>query len=82
MQTYDIDIKDHSQPMLLSRPKKSEVRARGGDESPLLLVPELCTRTGVFSRGRGIEGGREEREREKKRERERERKRCGGGGGD
>ena len=46
LQTYDIDIRDHKQPLLLSRPKKSEVRARGGDDSPLMLIPELCTRTG------------------------------------
>ena len=48
VQSYDITIEDHNQPMLLSRPKKREIRARGGDDSPLLLVPELCTRTGVY----------------------------------
>ena len=47
LQTYDIDICDKSQPLLLSRPKRREIRAREGDDSPLMLVPELCTRTGV-----------------------------------
>ena len=47
LQSYDIDILDKKQPLLLSRPKAREVRARGGDDSPLLLIPELCTRTGV-----------------------------------
>ena len=46
LQVYNIDIQDANQPLLVSKPKKREVRARGGDDSPLLLVPELCTRTG------------------------------------
>lgn len=32
--------------MLVSRPSKKEIRARGGKDDPILLVPELCTRTG------------------------------------
>ena len=46
LQAYGIDIKDPSQPLLVSKPKKRDIRARGGDDSPILLVPELCTRTG------------------------------------
>ena len=46
LQAYNIDIQDANQPLLVSKPKKREIRARGGDDSPLLLVPELCTRTG------------------------------------
>lgn len=45
-QQYGIDISDPSQPLLVSKPKKKDIRARGGDDSPILLVPELCTRTG------------------------------------
>lgn len=37
--------------MIVSNPKARDVRAKGGDDSPILLIPELCTRTG--------EGGRE-----------------------
>ena len=48
----------------MSNPKARDVRARGGDDSPLMLIPELCTRTGEEGgRGRGRErgggGGRE-----------------------
>lgn len=32
--------------MLVSQPKKREIRARGEDAGPILLIPELCTRTG------------------------------------
>lgn len=49
---YDIKIEDKEQPMLVSRPSKREIRARGGDESPILLVPELCTRTGLSEEAR------------------------------
>ena len=35
----------------MSQPKKREIRARGEDAGPILLVPELCTRT-----GEGLEG--------------------------
>lgn len=46
LQAYDYRISDADQPLLLSRPKERDVRARGGDDSPILLIPELCTRTG------------------------------------
>jgi len=46
VQHYDITIMDSKQPLLVSNPKAREIRARGGDSSPILLVPELCTRTG------------------------------------
>lgn len=46
LQNYGIKIHDHHQPLLVSQPKKRDIRARGGDDSPILLVPELCTRTG------------------------------------
>jgi len=44
-QQYNIDVRDKKQPLLLSRPKKREVR-RGGIEA-IHLVPELCTVTGL-----------------------------------
>ena len=47
LQNYGIDINDVHQPLLVSKPKKRDIRARGGDDSPILLVPELCTRTGI-----------------------------------
>ena len=47
---YDLTIHDANQPLLVSQPKKREIRARGGDIGPVLLVPELCTRTGGLSR--------------------------------
>ena len=46
LQQYGIDIGDRAQPLLVSKPKQRDIRARGGDDSPILLVPELCTRTG------------------------------------
>uniref|UniRef100_H2YJ65 Piwi-like protein 1 n=1 Tax=Ciona savignyi TaxID=51511 RepID=H2YJ65_CIOSA len=42
---YNITIRDTNQPLLLSRPKKSEIR-KGGLEV-VHLVPELCTVTGL-----------------------------------
>ena len=49
-QAYNADIYDLEQPLLVSQPKKREIRARGEDAGPILLIPELCTRTGE---GRG-----------------------------
>lgn len=46
LQNYGVVINDPAQPLLVSKPKKRDIRARGGDDSPILLVPELCTRTG------------------------------------
>lgn len=51
-QNYGIPIQDHGQPLLVSKPKKRDIRARGGDDSPILLVPELCTRTGLSEEAR------------------------------
>lgn len=45
-QQYDIQVTDLQQPLLVSRPSKREIRARGGKDDPILLVPEVCTRTG------------------------------------
>ena len=45
-QAYNADIYDLEQPLLVSQPKKREIRARGEDAGPILLIPELCTRTG------------------------------------
>lgn len=42
---YNLDIKDTRQPMLISRPKKREIRKGGIEE--IHLVPELCTVTGL-----------------------------------
>lgn len=49
---YGIDIGDRAQPLLVSKPKQRDIRARGGDDSPILLVPELCTRTGLSDEAR------------------------------
>lgn len=35
----------------MSNPKAKDIRARGGDDSPIMLIPELCTRTGKVGRG-------------------------------
>lgn len=50
--THDIEIYDKQQPLIVSNPKAREVRARGGDDSPFMLVPELCTRTGLSDEAR------------------------------
>jgi aubergine-like protein len=42
---YQIDIHDKAQPMLVSSPKKSDIRR--GQDKPIYLVPELCTLTGL-----------------------------------
>lgn len=44
-QAYNVDITDKKQPMLVSRPKKREIRKGGLEE--IHLVPELCTVTGL-----------------------------------
>jgi aubergine-like protein len=55
---YDAVIKDNKQPLLVSRPrKKDEMAARrmGKDPAsigPVLLIPELCTRTGLSEEAR------------------------------
>ena len=51
-QAYGVELHDLEQPLLVSQPKKREIRARGEDAGPILLIPELCTRT-----GKGIEEG-------------------------
>lgn len=45
MQAYDVEVRDHQQPMLVSRPKKKDQRE--GAPEMLYLLPELCTRTGL-----------------------------------
>lgn len=42
---YNLEIKNGSQPLLVSQPKARDVR--GGRTSPALLVPELCFMTGL-----------------------------------
>lgn len=42
---YNINIKDPNQPMLISLPSKSQIRA--GFDKPIFLVPELCNLTGL-----------------------------------
>lgn len=49
---YDLTIYDKEQPLIVSNPKARDVRARGGDDSPLMLIPELCTRTGLSDEAR------------------------------
>ncbi|CRL00554.1 CLUMA_CG013814, isoform A [Clunio marinus] len=47
---YRVDIRDRNQPMLVSNPKASDVRA--GRTGVLLLVPELCRATGLTDKQR------------------------------
>lgn len=42
---YGVKIKDSRQPMLISRPKARD--ERGGRDTPIYLVPELCRMTGI-----------------------------------
>nr|BAJ07610.1 piwi [Ephydatia fluviatilis] len=49
---YDLTIQDPAQPLLVSQPKARDIRARKGDSSPILLIPELCTRTGLSEEAR------------------------------
>ncbi|KAL9925541.1 protein aubergine-like [Glossina fuscipes fuscipes] len=44
-QRYNITIRDHQQPMLVSRP--TERNMRGGQNEFIILVPELCRATGL-----------------------------------
>ena len=43
-QHHTIDVRDLNQPLLVSRPKKADIRR--GMDGPILLLPELCTITG------------------------------------
>lgn len=54
-QAYGVELHDLEQPLLVSQPKKREIRARGEDAGPILLIPELCTRTGEGVEGEGPE---------------------------
>lgn len=47
---YNLNIKDPKQPMLVSNPKASDVRA--GRTKVILLVPELCRATGLTEKMR------------------------------
>lgn len=50
-QKYKLEIRDPSQPMLISRLKMKDVRGqRIEDEQECLLVPELCFATGKFTK--------------------------------
>jgi aubergine-like protein len=42
---YDKKIEDAQQPLLVSQPKKRDIRR--GQDGPILLIPELCTLTGL-----------------------------------
>ncbi|CAL8115744.1 unnamed protein product [Orchesella dallaii] len=44
-QRYNITIRDHRQPLLVSRPKKRDLHR--GQMGPILLIPELCQMTGL-----------------------------------
>jgi aubergine-like protein len=45
---YDCTVRDMNQPLIISQPKKSDVR-RGfaQEDQPILLIPELCIVTGL-----------------------------------
>ncbi|XP_055301772.1 protein piwi-like [Sitodiplosis mosellana] len=47
---YHIEIRDDSQPLLISQPRAKDLR--GGEQKPAWLVPELCRITGLDDRQR------------------------------
>nr|XP_022341463.1 piwi-like protein 1 isoform X1 [Crassostrea virginica]XP_022341464.1 piwi-like protein 1 isoform X1 [Crassostrea virginica]XP_022341465.1 piwi-like protein 1 isoform X1 [Crassostrea virginica] len=47
---YNIEIKDMNQPLVVSRPKKKDIRM--GRTQPIYLLPELCTVTGLSDEAR------------------------------
>lgn len=49
-QHHSIDIHDMKQPMLVSMPKKKDIRR--GQNKPIYLLPELCTLTGLTDEAR------------------------------
>lgn len=50
LQRHNTEIKDISQPLLISQPRASDLR--GGERKPVWLVPELCRITGLDERQR------------------------------
>jgi aubergine-like protein len=42
---YEVDVRNTSQPMLVSRPSRRDVNR--GDDQPVYLIPELCGMTGL-----------------------------------
>ena len=42
---YNIDVRQPSQPLLVSRPTRRD--ANRGDDQPIYLIPELCGMTGL-----------------------------------
>jgi hypothetical protein len=48
-QNYNIQVTDMNQPLLVSRPKKKDIRM--GRTEPIYLLPELCTLTGKALHG-------------------------------
>jgi len=51
---YNKDIRDHDQPLLVSRPKKKDLHR--GQLGPILLIPELCQMTGLTDEMRANNG--------------------------
>lgn len=47
---YSIDIGDLNQPLLVSRPKKKDIKV--GRTEPIYLLPELCCLTGLSEEAR------------------------------
>lgn len=47
LQHYGIKITDRNQPLLLSKPKKKDIRR--GQKGNIYLLPELCLLTGIVS---------------------------------
>ena len=45
LQAHNHTITDMEQPLLVSRPKKKDIRR--GIQGDILLIPELCTLTGL-----------------------------------
>ncbi|XP_062615032.1 piwi-like protein 1, partial [Saccostrea cucullata] len=47
---YNIEVRDMNQPLVVSRPKKKDIRM--GRTEPIFLLPELCTLTGLTDEAR------------------------------
>ena len=45
LQKYQEKIEELQQPLILSKPKKKDIR--GGQEENIVLIPELCLVTGI-----------------------------------
>lgn len=49
-QRYNIHIRDHNQPLIMTKAKQKDLR--GGRDDTVMLIPELCRATGITDRMR------------------------------